>query len=65
MAIGKGDVGLDVEDWRTVAQVCAKHVDDGPGLVVLYAIDFHAGETYRIGPKGAARGKNAYALGAA
>lgn len=50
---------------RPVAQVCAKHVDDGPGLVVLYAIDFHAGETYRIGPKGAARGKNAYALGAA
>ena len=31
---------------------------------VLDAIDFHAGETYRIGPKGAARGKNAYALGA-
>ena len=65
VAISKGDVGLDVEDRRTVAQVCAKHVDDGPGLVVLYAIDFHAGETYRIGPKGAARGKNAYALGAA
>ena len=64
MAIGKGDVRLDVEDRRPVAQVCAKHVDDGPGLAVLYAIDFHAGETYRIGSKGAACGKNAYALGA-
>lgn len=65
VAIGKGNVGLDVEDWRAVAQVCTKHVDDGSGLAVLYAIDFHAGETYRIGPKGAACGKNAYALGAA
>ena len=65
MAIGKGNVGFDVENRRPVAQVCAKHVDDGPGLAVLNAIDFHAGETYRIGPKGAARGKNAYAFGAA
>lgn len=35
----------------------------GPASAVLNAIDFHAGETYRIGPKGAARGKNAYAFG--
>ena len=65
MAVGEGDVGLDVENRRAVAQVRGEHVDHGGAVDDFDAVELHAGQTDGIGPKGAARGKDATTLGAA
>ena len=65
MAIGEGDVGLDVEDGRAVAQVGAAHVDDGAFRRALDALELHAAQTQGIRAEGAARGEHADALRAA
>ena len=42
MAVGEGDIGLDVEDRRAVAQVGPEDVQHGPGVGALYPIELHA-----------------------
>ncbi len=64
MAVGKGNVGLDVIDGRAIAQVSAPNMDDGAALGKLNALQLHAGKANGVGPKRAARGEYAHPLAA-
>ena len=65
VAIGKGDVGLDVEDGRVVAQIGSQNVDDRTVFGVLNVVELYAGESQRVRAEGAARCKDTHALYAA
>ena len=65
MAVGERDIGLDVVDGRTVAQVGAENVDDGAFFRQLDTLELDAGEADGIRPERTARRKDAYTLRAA
>ena len=61
VAVGVGDVGLDVVDGGAVHQVGAPHDEDGADVrPVLDGFQLDAGQSQRIGPEGRAGGKYAH-----
>ena len=63
VTVGKWNVGLNVVDGRTVAQVGPQHMDDRTIVGELDTIELDAGKTDGIRAKRTARGKYAHALG--
>ena len=61
VAVGVGNVGLDVVDGGAVHQVGAPHDEDGADVrPVLDGFQLDAGQSQRIGPEGRAGGKYAH-----
>ena len=62
MAIGEGQVGLDIENGSSVQQVRSRN-DEDIALVgsVFYAYKLYAGQAYGVGAKGGTAGENAHA----
>ena len=65
VAVRKRNVGLDVVDGRTVAQVGPQHMDDGAIVGELDTIKLDAGEPDGIRAKRTARGKHSHTFGSA
>ena len=66
MAVGIGQIGLDIQDRGAVHQVGAAYVQNGPQHGVRFdSLQPHGGQADRIGPKRRSRGKNAHASVAA
>ena len=42
MAVGEGDIGLDVENRRAVSQIGPEDVQHGPGVGSFHPIELHA-----------------------
>ena len=63
MAVGIGNVGLDVENGRAIHQVGSTHVYHRPaGRVPLHMIETHRREADAVGTEWRARGKHPYPL---
>ncbi len=63
VTIRKGNVGLDIQNRRTIAQVSASHVYDRAVRRDFHTLKLYARKSNGIGPKGTTRGKHAHTLG--
>ena len=65
VAVGEGDIGFDVEDGRSVAQVGAEHMNNRAVIGELDAIDFDAGQPNGVGAEWASGCEHSHAFGPA
>ena len=42
MAIGEGDIGLDIENWRAISQVGPEDVQHGARVRAFHSVELHA-----------------------
>ena len=62
VAVGEGNIGFDVKDGRSIAQVGAQHMDNRAVVGELDVVDFDAGQSNGVGAEWASGCEHSHAL---